>query len=173
MIITDYAMPIMDGFEFCSKIREQNSNIPIAIMSNYTDSNKLLNVIPLNICEYLIKPVSYDSLTAVLIKLLEKMEYENIVTINITMNIKYDMQVKKLFKAEKEISLTKNEIKVVEFFIKYKNNVISIEQISSSINSNEDKSEQAIKNLIHRLRQKLGKDNIVNVQGFGYMLKCI
>lgn len=42
MIITDYVMPLMDGEEFCRNIRNKNYKIPITIISNYYEKEKLI-----------------------------------------------------------------------------------------------------------------------------------
>src|SRR5574344_397800 len=41
LIITDYVMPNMNGYELCKEIRNQNEKIPLIIMSNYSDTEKI------------------------------------------------------------------------------------------------------------------------------------
>ena len=72
MIISDYTMPIMSGYELFETIRKENKTIPLTIISNYTDTDKLLNSIPLSLAYYLVKPVYYDTLTATLLKMIER-----------------------------------------------------------------------------------------------------
>lgn len=47
IIFTDYEMPLMDGYELTLAIREKNKKIPITILSNHDDKEKLLKCIPL------------------------------------------------------------------------------------------------------------------------------
>lgn len=171
MLITDYIMPIMNGYELCNQIRETNKHLPIVIMSNYSEKDKLLKSIPLNLTEYLIKPIDYTMLTATLHKFLEKIKDENIVAQFITQTITYNSITKELFDNKTLIALSKSEMRTLEVLLKLKNSIVSNDTISDAINNQEHKSEQAIKNIIHRLRQKIGKDTIVNVQGFGYILR--
>ena len=51
------------------------------------------------------------------------------------------------------------------------NKTVSIEEIEFNLSPNEHKSEQAIKNIMHRLRIKLAKNTIHNIQGIGYIFK--
>ncbi|MAC83941.1 MAG: DNA-binding response regulator [Arcobacter sp.] len=171
VIITDYVMPKMSGYDLCSEIRSINKKIPIAIMSNYIEQDKLLNVIPLNISEYIVKPITYHKLLKILLKVASNFEDENTSYEKITDTIVYNIKLKKLLDGKKEISLSNSEIKVIELFIKKKNVLLTNDEISYTINKDDNKSIQAIKNIIHRIRQKIGKDTIINIQNVGYIFK--
>lgn len=59
LVITDLAMPEMDGFEMISKIREYNLNIPIIITTAYREeAERVCNMV--NACIY--KPIIKDDL---------------------------------------------------------------------------------------------------------------
>lgn len=169
IVLTDYVMPYMNGYEFCQTIRQTNKNIPLAIISNYNDSDKLLKSIPLNLTQYLIKPIDYTSLTKVLTQMVEKLKESGFVCEQITKDLRYNYLAKLLRVQDKIIFLTKNENLLIELFLKNKNSLVSNHLISYNIN-NEGISPQAIKNLIHRLRAKIGKEVIVNIKDMGYML---
>ena len=49
MIITDYVMPLMDGEEFSRQIRINDHKIPISIISNYSEKEKLMKLIDLEL----------------------------------------------------------------------------------------------------------------------------
>lgn len=169
MIITDYVMPVMNGYEFCQIVRETNKNIPIVIASNYSESEKLLKSIPLNLTEYLIKPINYTSLTLVLSKMVKKLQDSGLVHEQITKDIQYNHISKVLKSSEEIIPLTKNETLLLELFLKNKNSLVSNTLIEYNVNDS-GLSNQAIKNLIYRLRVKIGKEHIVNIKEMGYML---
>ncbi len=171
IIITDYVMPIMNGYEFCLQIREDNKKIPIVIMSNYSQKDKLLQAIPLNLTEYLIKPIDYTTLSATLLKLIQRIEDENIIAQFVTPMITYNTITKELKENESIITLSKSEMKTLDILLKLKNRIVSNDMISDAIDNTEHKTEQAIKNIIFRLRQKIGKDTIANVPSFGYILR--
>ncbi len=173
LIITDYVMPTMNGYELCKEIREKNRKIPLVIMSNYTDQEKLLKSISLELTDYIIKPIEYKQLLATLVKMLEKLERENLLSFNIDKNKKYNFFTKEIYN-EKEniyIKLTKSEIVILELLIKNLDNVVDITTIEYNLSPLDHKSEQAIKNIIHRLRLKLSKEVLTNIKGIGYKLK--
>jgi DNA-binding response OmpR family regulator len=140
-------------------------------MSNYSDKEKLLSVIPLALAQYLIKPIDYASLTATLLSMIEQIEVNGLDIIVINDFISYDRFNKILIDKEEEIGLSNNEIILIELFIIKNNQIVTMEEINFAINSAEARSKQAIKSLIYRLRKKLGKDVILNIPAYGYIFK--
>lgn len=119
LIITDYVMPIMNGYELCKNIREKNRKIPLVIMSNYSDKEKLLKSISLELTDYVIKPIEYKQLLETLVKMVEKLERENLLSFTINEDKKYNFFKKEIYD-EKEntyIKLTKSEIIILELLI--------------------------------------------------------
>ncbi|TLS96136.1 response regulator transcription factor [Aliarcobacter cibarius] len=173
LIITDYVMPTMNGYELCKEIREKNRKIPLVIMSNYADQEKLLKSISLELTDYIIKPIEYKQLLSTLVKMIEKLKRENLLSFNLDKNKKYNFFTKEIYD-EKEnlyIKLTKSEIIILELLINNLDNIVSINTIEYSLSPLDHKSEQAIKNIIHRLRLKLPKKILSNIKGIGYKLK--
>jgi len=62
MIITDIAIPKMNGLELIKKIREVDENIPIVITSGYYEKDILFSAIELNTTAFISKPISYKTL---------------------------------------------------------------------------------------------------------------
>ena len=171
MIITDYTMPNMSGYELCKNIRNTNKNIPLVIMSNYSDKEKLLSAIPLSLAQYLIKPVSYTTLASTLLSMVYKMQDTNLMVYKISESLVYDRINKELKDTDVVIALSKSEIITLELFLENKDKILSSDAIERCLDPTENMSEQAIKSLIYRLRKKIGKDIIINIPGFGYMFK--
>jgi len=68
IVITDINMPRMDGLELVRKIKEQNPQQAIIIISAHNDSDYLLGAIEAGIDSFVIKPIRIEQLTAVLTK---------------------------------------------------------------------------------------------------------
>jgi CheY-like chemotaxis protein len=67
IIITDLAMPEMDGFEMISKIREKNQSVPIIITTAYREeADKVCDMV--NDCIF--KPIIKDDLVKAIEKLI-------------------------------------------------------------------------------------------------------
>jgi two-component system, OmpR family, response regulator VanR len=171
MIITDYVMPYMNGYEFCTEIRKVNKNIPMVIISNYTEREKLLKAIPLQLTDYLIKPIEYTILTNTLLSMLEKIEEYNLIKEPLSDSISFNIITKELIVDSEVVALTKGEISLLTILLKHKNNIVTDEMIMFAFDALETKSTQSIKNYIYRLRKKIGTDIILNIKGVGYILK--
>lgn len=171
MIISDYSMPNMNGYELFKAIRKIDKNIPLVIISNYSDSEKLLKSIPLSLASYLIKPVDYTTLTTTLLEMIERLEEGFISTYVISDNLIYDKVKKELQDNDIPVTLSKSEIVTLELLLQNKNKILPTHEIELNLDPIENKSNQAIKSLIYRLRKKIGKDKILNIPGFGYILK--
>lgn len=173
MILTDYVMPLMDGEEFSRQVRVNYNQIPISIISNYSDKEKLIKLIDLELTSYLLKPISYEDLIICLEKMLKKHNKYNLYYFEINSKINYNFLTKEITNDNKNVigKLSKSEIVILELLIKNANTIISTETIQSYLSLDEIKSEQAIKNIIYRLRKKIGKDMIQNHNNLGYFFK--
>jgi len=69
VVITDIAMPKLNGLDMSKKILEINPEQIIVITSAYSDSKKLLESISLGLDGYLIKPIDMQQMYATLIKI--------------------------------------------------------------------------------------------------------
>ena len=59
VIITDINMPVLNGLELIKKIRKENINIPIIVMSAHTEIEYINEIKKYKINEYLLKPFDF------------------------------------------------------------------------------------------------------------------
>jgi DNA-binding response OmpR family regulator len=170
VIILDYVMPNLDGCQTAKIIREINKKIPIVIISAYTDKEKLLNAIELNLIKYIEKPILYDDLVNVLNGVISSLEENNLILTKLDENIYYSFVSKKIIKNQEEIILTKNEVKFIELLIDNPNQLISKELIENQV-FKESVDENTLRNMVYRLRKKLDNNSIVTIKDLGYLLK--
>lgn len=77
LIVTDIQMPIMNGIDMISQIRDENDNIPIIIATAFNDAEYLQKAIGLNVNHYLTKPINLFSLVELLIKFSKEINLKN------------------------------------------------------------------------------------------------
>ncbi|TGK38613.1 response regulator [Leptospira gomenensis] len=67
VVITDIKMPLLDGIELTRRIREQNSNIPIAAMTAFSEPEIIEEAKRVGVSEILFKPVNVERIKALLL----------------------------------------------------------------------------------------------------------
>lgn len=176
IILTDMRMPYQDGVDFVKQIRELDFDTPVIFMSAYSDSETLLRVIPLNITEYLIKPIQIEKVLDLCQKMfkeksenLNKQRAEKSIH-NLPNGIHVDLGDKTVYQNDTMILLTKKEFELLTLLLKNKHSVLSKTQIEYSLWNGELMSESSVKTLMKKLREKIGEDSIVTVKNLGYKI---
>ena len=72
LVITDLKMPGISGMEALKKIKEDNPNVGIIMITGYSTAETAVEAMKLGAFDYLPKPFTPDELTAVVSKALEK-----------------------------------------------------------------------------------------------------
>lgn len=62
IVITDIKMPEMDGLEMAARIKAASRDIPIIVITAYSDRDYLLRAIELGVDRYVTKPIDPDAL---------------------------------------------------------------------------------------------------------------
>ncbi|MDX9742455.1 MAG: hybrid sensor histidine kinase/response regulator [Arcobacteraceae bacterium] len=78
IVITDLNMPQKDGIHFIKDIREINQEQVIIVISAYSDSHKLLELISLGISSFILKPISLERLINVIDSVVGKIHLKQI-----------------------------------------------------------------------------------------------
>ncbi|MGB0990174.1 MAG: response regulator transcription factor [Halarcobacter sp.] len=171
IIISDYVMPNIDGYELSKKIREEKDDIPIIILSSFMDIEKLQKCIPLELTNFLEKPIAFDKLLEQINISIEKLEKTNRLKFKITETITYCKKKKCLLIDNNELELSLYESKLLELLCDYKNQIIEFDTIIGFLsNKNEEISKNSVKNIVYRLRKKLPIDLITAHRNLGYSI---
>ncbi|WP_421716282.1 response regulator transcription factor [Arcobacter arenosus] len=173
VLLLDINMPNMNGLELAKKIRENDSNIPIVILSAHSDKEFLFEAIKLNLVEYLTKPVDRNKFKSVLENSIKKVKENspNNQFIHFAKTTYWDCSKRLFFHKNKMIDLTRNERILFELLLNNKNEIINPNEISKYVWDNETEiNDASIRNLVKRLRKKLPVDIIQSIYGSGYIL---
>lgn len=179
LIILDVMMPVMDGLEACTKIREF-SDVPIIMLTAKADDMDKLMGFEQGADDYLTKPFNILELKARVRALLrryvrkeedknERLQYGSIAVDPVERNAYKDGVV---------VDLTAKEFDLIELLMKYPNRVYSREALLDTIWSYEYRSDiRTVDVHIRRLREKLEHDPanpefIMTKWGVGYYFKA-
>jgi len=169
IVISDIKMPLLDGASFIEILRKIDTSIPIVVISAYSESDVLLKLVSLKLTNYLIKPVGYSDLQNLLVQCAKELDEKGTVYKSIAEGVKYSYKRKALIKDSNIISLSPNEISLIELLFKHNNQLVSFEQIEAIVYNNENVSMSAINTLVSKLRKKIGKNNISSIHSRGYI----
>lgn len=167
LIITDIRMPKLSGLELVKYIRKTDMNTSIAIVSAHTDVNYLLLAAELQLLKYLVKPITKSKLLELFSIFKEKKEVDEIrIGETHTFYPKRCLMVT----VEKEHTLTQKETDFLRF-LHTKKSIINYYEIEDILGIDDYKNENAIRQFIKKIRQKLPQDYLRNVQGSGYIIE--
>lgn len=173
LIICDINLPKQSGIDFIKIVRQKFPKLPTILLSASTDKKYLLEATRLKLIDYLVKPIDFailqNALHKVALEILEEGKY----ILKFKDDIYYNYIEKKLYKQniKNDIPLTSNEILLLDFLIIHDQRLISQEEIKATIWEDEEyATDSALKNLISKLRKKIGKNSIINTSGFGYKI---
>ncbi|HEH3661071.1 TPA: response regulator transcription factor [Campylobacter jejuni] len=169
LVITDIAMLIMDGLDMAREIKEISDDVPIVVLSAYSEKERLLRSIDIGIDKYLIKPVDIEELFKVLDCLVgEKIEANMLV--KISEEYQFNKTKRTLIHNGKEIVLTKKELAFISLLLKQPGVLVLHEDIKKNVWIGEHVSDTAVRTFIKRVRDKVGEDFIKNVPSLGYKI---
>ncbi|ABS43223.1 DNA-binding response regulator [Campylobacter jejuni subsp. doylei 269.97] len=169
LVITDIAMPIMDGLDMAREIKEISDDVPIVVLSTYSEKERLLRSIDIGIDKYLIKPVDIEELFKVLDCLVgEKIEANMLV--KISEEYQFNKTKRTLIHNGQEIVLTKKELAFISLLLKQPGVLVLHEDIKKNVWIGEHVSDTAVRTFIKRVRDKVGEDFIKNVPSLGYKI---
>ena len=175
LILLDINLPGADGEYVCKEIRKQ-SNVPIIIVTSRDNEVDELLSINYGADHYITKPFNIQILLAKTNSLLKrsnmKSEQDKIDAGDFIINLSNST----IIKGNKEIELTKNELKILKYLNEKRNKIVSREEIMDYLwESNSFIDDNTLTVNITRLRNKLEELNLKELletkRGQGYILR--
>lgn len=171
IVISDVRMPRLDGIDLIKEIRKRDPRVPVVITTSHRSEEVLLEAVRLFLTDYLLKPIRYPELKNVLEKCGAKMIEEGMARTPITARAWFDCLRLELVVDGKREELTKKEILFLRMAIRNKNRLLTREMLEELVWEGEEMTEAALRNLLFRLRKRLGKEAIATVQDMGFLLR--
>jgi two-component system, OmpR family, copper resistance phosphate regulon response regulator CusR len=184
LIILDIMLPGKNGLEVCKEIRKSDKNIPILFLTALGTSENIVLGLENGGDDYLVKPFKFIELVARIKTLLRRSEHNQQIIQEVNINTEFflvgDVEVNDYSKIVKvggqEISLTSTEYRLLLFFIKNRNKVLSRVEILEEVwGVDFDMGTNVVDVYVNYLRKKLDSNSenklIHTVIGMGYVLK--
>lgn len=175
LVLLDIMLPRLNGVEVCSRLRTF-SDVPVIMLTAKGDIQDKVAGLDSGANDYLSKPFAIEELLArirVYTRDGAADSEKNRIAVN---DIVMDKEKHQVWRAGKEIELTKKEFDLLEMLLINKNIVLSREKLIDSIWGYEYEGEANVVDVFIRyLRSKLDegfeKTAITTVRGVGYVIK--
>ncbi len=174
LVILDLVLPDVNGETICREIKKNYPEIPVIILSSKDDVGDVVGGFNVGADDYVKKPFDDDELMArVRVRLKESGENSSTIQIG---ELKLDKKMFKVMRGDKEIELTPQEFKLLEYLMVNKNQVLTREMILNRIwLYSPDIRSRVVDVYVGYLRKKIDsgykKKYIHSIRGFGYMIK--
>ncbi len=173
LIITDYTLPKMDGFNVIKEIRDDGCSSPILMLSVRKSLEDKVNVLDIGADDYLCKPFSPAEFIARIKALTRRPPQINVDPL-IFHDLRLELDTFKVTRNNKNIRLTNKEFSLLHYFMAHPTKIIPRDLILEHVwDGDMDPFSNTLETHIMRLRQKIDKSGrklIHNIPGRGYKL---
>ncbi|MDX2427862.1 MAG: response regulator transcription factor [Xanthomonadales bacterium] len=175
LAIIDLGLPGLPGLDVIRKLREQERQFPILILTARADWQDKVEGLEAGADDYLTKPFHPEELKARVGALLRRSAGHAQPLIELG-PLKIDLVSQRVFKGEDEIELTTYEYKVFEYLLMHPDKVVTKSVLSEHIYEEDaDRDSNVIEVFVGRLRRKIDPGGVMNpietLRGRGYRLK--
>lgn len=174
LIVLDLMMPVMDGFEACKLIREEETlkDSLIVFLTAREEETAQIKGFNTGADDYIIKPIKPKLFLTKIKAILKRKAPQN--ELNDLKQIEYgklfiDFKERIVKYDNEEIYLPKKEFKLLKLLVKEPGKVYTREEIYQMIWGNDIiVGDRTIDVHIRKLRKKLNENHIVTIKGVGY-----
>ncbi|HSS79536.1 MAG TPA: response regulator transcription factor [Thermoanaerobaculia bacterium] len=178
LVILDVNLPRLSGLEVCRQIRADGSTIPIMMLTVRNAEEDQVQALDLGADDYLTKPFSPRTLLARVRALLRRGGVEKPAPLAAG-DLMLDLELASVSVAgDKPVRLTRLELRLLQVLLANAGHTLPPERLLAHVwGSRGAGDRQLLKQLVHRLRQKIETDAaqpryLVTVSGVGYALRA-
>lgn len=168
LIMSDIHLEKENGLDFITQVQKRKESVPVIIISGFDDKEFLMRSIKLGVVDYILKPFDLEDLEKALHRSLEYLQPKLKSIYKIREEVYFDTDKKVIIDHKEETTLTAKEYLFLKLLIADKDILLTRDMIEEKVYRDEIMSSAALKNLLFRVRKKLGKDFIITVPELGY-----
>ena len=174
VIILDLMIPIMNGYEVLSNLRNRKIYTPVLILTAKDDLNDKLKGFKLGADDYMVKPFNREELLARIDAIIRRTSgnyKENFLEFK---DLKLDLNNRKASVGDMELVLQGKQFDVLEYLINSKNTIITKDQIFDKIWGFDSNTEtnviEVYTSCLRKELKKAGYDKYLKtIRGVGYI----
>ena len=167
LVITDIMIPKISGLQMAKEIKEINPNVPIIILSAFSEKEKLLNAIDIGVVKYFIKPFDPDELLEYINSISKKLGNK---LISLADGFKFNKTTNNLYKDAKYTKISRRDSGFLQLLLQNPQDIVDDKTIKAQLWQDEEVSDERLRTFIKRFRIKTSKNLIMNIKGQGYQI---
>ncbi|MBT3045001.1 MAG: response regulator transcription factor [Candidatus Thiodiazotropha sp. (ex Codakia orbicularis)] len=180
MILLDVMLPGMNGFDICNRIREQDKDQPIIMLTAKTSDEDIVQGLTLGADDYVAKPFSVAQLVLRVQAVLRRSRYSDASLDYIRLGDAVEIDIRNLSgkRSDEPLSFTKREMEIIEYLHSHRERPVSREELLNKVwgyAKNADIETRTVDIHIAKLRRKIEINSaeprfLTTVRGAGYRL---
>ena len=170
LLILDIGLPGLDGFTVLRQLRDSGSRLPVIILTARDSVTDTVAGLEGGADDYMAKPFRFEELLArVRIRVRQESTTELAVLSHGSLSL--DLRTRQATVDGRTVDLSAREFTLAEVFLRHPNQVLSREQLLSSVWGYDfDPGSNVVDVYVRYLRRKVGASRIETVRGMGYRL---
>src|SRR5579875_1612962 len=176
LLILDIAMPYQSGFEFTARLRAEGYDIPLIFMTAQDSMESKLKGFHIGADDYICKPFDHQELVArvhAVLRRIKRSKRNEGHSIRVGPIELFPAELQVVINDRVKVSLTRTEMQVLRVLMSCPDQVVSRDQLLSSVWNDNENNSNIVDVYIGRLRKKLEPDaahprHIISVRRIGY-----
>jgi len=176
LLIIDVMMPYINGFEFATRLQEEEYDIPIIFMTAQDAIESKLQGFNIGADDYICKPFNHQELVARVQAVIRRVKHNAKIGNNNIRSGQFELfpgELKVVKPGNISIALTPIEMQVLQVLMVSEGQVIDRDQLLSKVWNDSENNSNIVDVYIRRIRLKLEEDankplHIISVRGIGY-----
>jgi two-component system response regulator RegX3 len=180
MILLDVMLPGLNGFEICNRIREQDKDQPIIMLTAKTSDEDIVQGLSLGADDYVSKPFSVAQLVLRVKAVLRRSRSDQARQHHIRLGDLVELDIRNLsgMRNDQPLSFTRREMAIIEYLYSHRERPVPRDELLNKVwgyARNADIETRTVDIHIAKLRRKIEPNSaqprfITTVRGAGYRL---
>ncbi|WP_243369905.1 response regulator transcription factor [Microvirga solisilvae] len=169
-VILDLGLPKLDGLSIVRRLREEDSIVPILVLTARGSWLQRVEGIDAGADDYLTKPFEMEELLARLAALLRRVGRHVTPLIEIGA-LRIDTRSLRVMINGRAVELSPLEFRLLRYLAHNRNRVVPQSELVEHVYGTAEPESNAVEALVARLRRKIGSDTIGTRRGHGYIME--
>jgi len=170
LALLDITMPGIGGLEVAARIREQDADLPVVILTCHDERDYTVAALRLRLTAYLLKPLDLVHLEQVLERCVKDLNTLNRLDVLLAGGTVYRRPRGEILREGQVARLSGKERLVLDCLLRQRGVAVPVNRICREVDPLGGFSPLALRSLIHRLRGKIGPEALGGGRGAGYLL---